>query len=171
MVNIIQGDGATVVGPIMESGDVDVLAFIGTSRVANLLKRQHPRPNRLRCILGLEAKNPAFILPDADLDAAVKECVARRALLQRPALHRAEAALRARVDWPTIRWTARARRRQAARPACRGSRAWQLTPLPEDGKADVLRRYVDDAVAKGARVVIGGGTAQAPSSARRCSTP
>ena len=32
-------------------------------------------PNRLRCILGLEAKNPAFILPDADLDVAVSECI------------------------------------------------------------------------------------------------
>jgi glyceraldehyde-3-phosphate dehydrogenase (NADP+) len=74
-VNVIQGDGPTVIGPIMESGDVDCLAFIGTSRVANILKRQHPRPNRLRCITGLEAKNPAVILPSADLDAAVKECV------------------------------------------------------------------------------------------------
>ena len=27
------------------------------------------KPHRLRCVLGLEAKNPAIVLPDADLDA------------------------------------------------------------------------------------------------------
>ena len=32
-------------------------------------------PNRLRCILGLDAKNPAIVLEDADLDLAVAECV------------------------------------------------------------------------------------------------
>ena len=59
----------------MESGQIDVLAFIGTSRVASILKKQHPKPHRLRCVLGLEAKNPAIILPDADLDLAVSECL------------------------------------------------------------------------------------------------
>jgi glyceraldehyde-3-phosphate dehydrogenase (NADP+) len=29
----------------------------------------------LRLILGLEAKNPAIILPDADLDLAIQECI------------------------------------------------------------------------------------------------
>ena len=27
-------------------------------------------------VLGLEAKNPAIVLPDADLDLAVEECIA-----------------------------------------------------------------------------------------------
>ena len=38
-------------------------------------RSQHPRPNRLRCITGLGAKNPAVVMADADLDLAVKECV------------------------------------------------------------------------------------------------
>ncbi len=59
----------------MASGKVDVLAFIGSSQVADALKKQHPQPHRLRCVLGLEAKNPAIVLPDADLDLAVRECV------------------------------------------------------------------------------------------------
>ena len=59
----------------MTSGRVNVLAFIGTSRVADTLKKQHPQPHRLRCVLGLDAKNPAIVLPDADLDLAVKECL------------------------------------------------------------------------------------------------
>ena len=45
------------------------------SKTANALKKQHPNPNRLRCVLGLEAKNPAIVLKGADLDLAVKERV------------------------------------------------------------------------------------------------
>ena len=59
----------------METGKIDVFAFIGTSRVANIIKRQHPKPNRLKSVLGLEAKNPAIVLPDADIDNAVAECL------------------------------------------------------------------------------------------------
>jgi glyceraldehyde-3-phosphate dehydrogenase (NADP+) len=75
VVNVINGRGSAVAGPIMETGDVAALAFIGSSRVANELKRLHPRPNRLRSILGLDAKNPGIVCADADLDLAVSECV------------------------------------------------------------------------------------------------
>ncbi len=75
VVNTVYGDGRQVVGPLMESGDVSVLAFIGSSRVADILKQQHPKPHRLRCVLGLEAKNAGIVLADADLDLAVSECL------------------------------------------------------------------------------------------------
>jgi glyceraldehyde-3-phosphate dehydrogenase (NADP+) len=50
----------------MKSGKIDSLAFIGSSTVADILKKQHQKPHRLRSVLGLEAKNPAIILKDAD---------------------------------------------------------------------------------------------------------
>ena len=56
----------------MKSGYVDVLALIGSSRAADILKREHPRPHRLRSILSLDAKNPALVMADADLDVAVR---------------------------------------------------------------------------------------------------
>ncbi len=60
----------------MTSGKVNVLALIGTSKTANSCSKSFiPMPNRLRCVLGLEAKNPAIILKDADLDLAVRECL------------------------------------------------------------------------------------------------
>lgn len=152
VVNIVQGDGPEVVGPLMASGEVDVLAFIGTSRVANILKKQHPRPNRLRSITGLESKNPAVILPSADIDVAVKECVSgalsfngqRCTALKLLFVHRSVAdrfveGLAAKVE---------------ALPA---GMPWEpgvmLTPLPEDGKPEKLRALVDDALVKGARVI------------------
>lgn len=76
VVNTLFGMGRTVAPPLMRSGKVDVLAFIGTSKAANALLKEHPKPNRLRLVLGLEAKNPAIVLPDADLELAVSECIA-----------------------------------------------------------------------------------------------
>ncbi len=75
VVNTIYGKGREVASPIMASGRLDGFAFIGSSKAANALATLHPKPNRLRTILGLEAKNPAIILPDADLDLTVKECI------------------------------------------------------------------------------------------------
>ncbi len=75
VVNMIYGNGREVTPPLMASGKVDALAFIGSSRAASSLKKLHPKPHRLRSILGLEAKNPAIVLPKADLDLAIKECI------------------------------------------------------------------------------------------------
>ena len=75
VVNVVYGQGSRVITPIMSSGKIDVLAFIGSSKVADLLRNQHPKSNRLRCVLGLEAKNTAIVLPDADMDSTVRECV------------------------------------------------------------------------------------------------
>ncbi len=73
--NVVYGEGQRVVKPIMESGKVSVLAFIGSSKVANIIQRYHPKPNRLKLVLGLEAKNAGIVLSDADIDKAIDECV------------------------------------------------------------------------------------------------
>jgi glyceraldehyde-3-phosphate dehydrogenase (NADP+) len=155
-INVITGDGPTTVGPIMESGDVDVLAFIGTSRVVNILKRQHPRPNRLRSITGLEAKNPAIVLPDADLDVAVRECVSgalsfngqRCTAIKLVFVHKS-------VEGPFLE------RFSAAVDGLKAGMPWEpgvtLTPLPEEGKPEILARMIEDATSRGARIVNRGG--------------
>jgi glyceraldehyde-3-phosphate dehydrogenase (NADP+) len=159
VVNFIYGDGATVITPIMKSGRVDVLAFIGSSRVADVLKHQHPQPHRMRGILGLDAKNPALIMADADLDVVVRECVTgalsfngqRCTALKIMFVHESIA------DVFLERFSAAVNALPFGLPWQPGVR---LTPLPEFDKARSMRAYVDDAVAKGARVVNqGGGTA------------
>jgi len=138
----------------MGSGDVDCLAFIGSARVANLIARQHPRPNRLRRITGLEAKNPAVILPSADLDLAVRECVAG-ALSYNGQRCTAIKLIFAHADIADA-FVAKLAAAVSALPA---GMPWQpvaLTPLPEPGKPAHLRGLVDDAVAHGARLVCGG---------------
>ena len=151
-VNVINGEGPTVVGPLLESGALASLAFIGTARVANILKRQHPKLNRMRCILGLEAKNPAIILPDADLDLAVKECVAGALS------YNGQRCTGLKLIWVHRKIeTAFLDRLAAAVDKLGFGAPWepgvQLTPLPEEGKTARLQAFVDDAVAQGAQIV------------------
>eukprot|EP00913_Durusdinium_trenchii_P015942 g14981.t1 len=76
VVNFISGRGRDTMPPCMESGLVDIFAFIGSSKAADALVKAHPQPHRLKNLLSLDAKNLAIVLPDADLDVAVKEIVA-----------------------------------------------------------------------------------------------
>lgn len=74
-VNLLFGDGKRLLPPLMASGAVDVLAFIGGSDTADALIAEHPAPHRLHKVLGLEAKNAAIVLPDAPMDITVEEIV------------------------------------------------------------------------------------------------
>jgi len=161
VVGTVYGDGATVVSPLLKSGGIDVLAFIGSSRVADVLKHQHPKPHRLRSVLGLEAKNAAIVLADADLDQAIRECVLgalsyngqRCTALKMIWVHDAIAS----------EFLSRFSR---AVDELEGGMPWQpgvkITPLAEPGKVEAMRALIDDAVAKGARVINrNGGAAEA----------
>ena len=75
VVNIVFGRGREIATPIMETGKINVLALIGHSSSAISLQDLHPQKNRLRLVLGLEAKNPAIIMDDADLELTVNECL------------------------------------------------------------------------------------------------
>ncbi len=50
VVNTVYGDGETVITPLMRSGKVDVLAFIGSGSVGRIISGQHPNPDLLRQI-------------------------------------------------------------------------------------------------------------------------
>jgi glyceraldehyde-3-phosphate dehydrogenase (NADP+) len=150
VVNTVYGDGGKVVGPLMQSGKIDVLAFIGSSRVADLLRQQHPRPHRLRCVLGLEAKNAGLILPDADLDLTVKECLTgtlsyngqRCTALKMLFVHEKI------VDEFLSRFTAAV---ETLVPGMPWEEHAQLTPLPEQDKTAYLTELVTEAHKLGAR--------------------
>ncbi len=73
VVNTIYGRGANVTPGLMRTGKVNVLAFIGSSKVANDLKKQHPKINRLRAVLSLDAKNAAIVTKNADIGLSVDE--------------------------------------------------------------------------------------------------
>ncbi len=158
MVNTVYGDGATVVGPLMTGGMISVLAFIGSARVAGILKHQHPRPNRLRCVFGLEAKNPGVVLPHADLDLAVRECVTGALSYngQRCTAIKIIFVHRSMADAFVERFAEAVGNRMVGMP---WEESVQITPLPESGKPRWLRGLVDEALSGGAKIVnAGGGT-------------
>ena len=73
VLNFVSGSGRVTVSPLMKSGKIDVLAFIGGSRAADAIIKDHPNPHRLKVFLQLEGKNLGVVLPDADLDVAVEQ--------------------------------------------------------------------------------------------------
>ncbi|NNM18215.1 MAG: NADP-dependent glyceraldehyde-3-phosphate dehydrogenase [Croceitalea sp.] len=152
VVNILFGRGRAIAGPIMKTGKVDVLALIGHSSSANALIAQHPKSNRLRLVLGLEAKNPAIILPDADLDLTVKECIAGTLSYDGQRC----TALKILYVHESIKDEFLKRFTKAV-DALKFGNPWDdgvaLTPLPEPGKPDYIQELIDDAREKGGEVM------------------
>ncbi|MEE1944642.1 NADP-dependent glyceraldehyde-3-phosphate dehydrogenase [Pedobacter sp. KR3-3] len=152
VVNTIYGRGNKIIPGLMQSGKINVLTLIGSSKVANELKKMHPKVNRLRAILGLDAKNAAIITAQADLKLAVQETVlgslsfngqrctalkiifVHRSLADQFLKELSEAVAKLKFGMP-----------------------WQegisLTPLPEPHKPAYLKECLDDALAKGAKIV------------------
>jgi len=151
VVNTIYGDGEEVVGPVISSGKVDVLAFIGSSKIANQLKRQHPRAHRLRCVLGLDAKNAAIVLPEADFDTAIPEIITGCLSFngQRCTALKIIFVHASRVEEFVEKLGVAVDQLQVGLPWDKGV---AITPLPEPGKPARLKALVDDAIAKGATV-------------------
>jgi glyceraldehyde-3-phosphate dehydrogenase (NADP+) len=152
VVNIVFGRGRSIASPIMSSGKVDVLALIGHSSSAVALQDKHPNKNKLRLALGLEAKNPAIILPDADLDIAVKECISGSLSYngQRCTALKILYVHENIVDEFNKRFAKEVDKLKYGMP-------WDedvfLTPLPEPSKPAYIRDLVDDAVQNGAKIL------------------
>ena len=152
VVNIFNGRGADTAGPIIQTGKLTSLAFIGSSTAANTLRIQHPKPNRLRCSLGLDAKNAAIVLGDADLNVALKEVLAGTLAFsgQRCTGIKIVFVHRSIVDVFVAKFAEIVDALKFGLPWEAGVK---LCPLPEVNKVQTLQRYVTDAVEKGARVV------------------
>ena len=152
VVNIIYGRGRTVASPIMADGRVDVLALIGNSKSANALQNQHPKSNRLRMVLGLEAKNPAIVLKDADLDLAIDECIAGSTSFngQRCTALKVLYVHKDIVEEFNSRFSKKVDALKFGNPWEEGAK---LTPLPEPDKPAYIQELIDDATAKGASVI------------------
>ncbi|NRF38379.1 NADP-dependent glyceraldehyde-3-phosphate dehydrogenase [Pedobacter foliorum] len=152
VVNTIYGRGNKIIPNLMKSGEINVLTLIGSSKVANELKKLHPKVNRLRAILGLDAKNAAIITAKADVKLAVQETVLgalsfngqRCTALKIVFIHRSladvflkelsEAVAKLKFGMP-----------------------WEdgvsLTPLPEQHKPAYIQDCIADAIANGAEVM------------------
>lgn len=152
VVNIIYGRGRVLATPIMKTGKIDVLALIGHSSSAKALQNQHPKSNRLRLVLGLEANNPAIVLPDADLDVTINECIAGSLSFngQRCTALKVLYVHENIIDEFNKRFSAKVDELKFGNPWESGVK---LTPLPEPNKPAYIQELIDDAINKGASVI------------------
>lgn len=159
VVNIIFGRGHNIAAPLMKSGKIDVLALIGNSKAANALLGLHPKPNRLKLILGLEAKNAAIVLADADVDLAVNECVLGSVAFNGQRC----TALKIIYVYQSVR--AEFNEKFCAKvEALKFGQPWEdgvrLTALPEPDKPKYIQNLIKDALSKGAKIINKKGGAQ-----------
>lgn len=152
VVNTIYGRGNKIIPDLMKSGKIDVLALIGSSKVANDLKKLHPKVNRLRAILGLDAKNAAIIDQKADLDLAVQETIMGGLSFNG---QRCTALKIIFVDHKVVdrfldKLKSELKKVKIGMP-------WEsgvtITPLAEINKPQYLKDCIDDAIAHGASVI------------------
>lgn len=152
VVNTIYGRGADVTPGLMQTGKINVLAFIGSSKVANGLKKSHPKINRLRAVLSLDAKNAAIVTKHADLKLAVSECILgslsfngqRCTAIKMIFVHKEVADEFLRLLSESV---------SNLKIGLPWEKDVKITPLPEPHKPDYLKECIDDAAANGARVM------------------
>jgi acyl-CoA reductase-like NAD-dependent aldehyde dehydrogenase len=152
VINTLYGRGNSIIPQLMESGKIDVLTLIGSSKVADKLKKMHPKVNRLRAILGLDAKNAAIVTESAQLDVAINECLLgslsfngqRCTAVKIIFVHQslAEAFNKGLAE-----------KIEALKIGMMWEPGVQITPLPEPNKPAYLKELIEDAKLHGAKVI------------------
>mmetsp|Transcript_81114 Transcript_81114/g.213944 ORF Transcript_81114/g.213944 Transcript_81114/m.213944 type:complete len:540 (-) Transcript_81114:463-2082(-) len=160
VVNFVTGAGRKTMGPIMQTGLVDCLGFIGGAKATDALIVQHPKPHRLKIFSQLEGKNIAVVLPDADLDVAAAQ------ILLGSLNYNGQRCTACKLVMPHVDVAdALVEKLVAKINALKVGLPWEsgvnITPLPEPTKPQYLEGLIADAIEKGAKLVnaeAGGGS-------------
>ena len=156
-VNVVThapGEAVPVADEFFDRPEVRCINFTGSSATGRILAERAGRALK-RCVLELGGYNPLIVLADADLDYAVEAAAfaaffhsgqicmnARKVLVERPV-----------YDAFVGRLAARAQTLRAGDPADPGT---VIGPLISPAALDRVAREVDEAVAVGAKVLVGG---------------
>jgi acyl-CoA reductase-like NAD-dependent aldehyde dehydrogenase len=136
--------GAGDVGRLLVDSDVDMVAFVGSQDTGRAIMGSCAKGLK-RLVLELGGKDPMIVLADADLEKAAQHaahgafrnsgqvCVAvERILVERPAAE------------------------ELTRRVAEIARTYEIGPMADETQLEKVRRQVDDARARGARVLVGG---------------
>jgi glyceraldehyde-3-phosphate dehydrogenase (NADP+) len=135
----------------MKSGKVDILALIGNSTSA-IAARPTSEQNRLRLVLGLEAKNPTMSPCGCRFRFGYQECIAGSLSFngQRCTALKVLYVHESIADEFNKRFAAKVDALTFGNP---WDKSVFLTPLPERKKPAYVQELIDDAVSKGAKVI------------------
>ena len=152
VVNFVSGSGRSTIGPMMKTGLIDILAFIGGSKAADAIIKEHPHPHRLKVFLQLEGKNLGIVLPDADLDVAAEQITIGSTTYNG---QRCTAIKLTMVHESVVKQFLDKLKQKFAK--LKYGLPWEqgvlITPLPEDKKTQLMENLIIDAVNKGAKVI------------------
>ena len=162
VVNVVThapGEAVPVADEFFARDEVRCINFTGSSATGRILAERAGRHLK-RCVLELGGYNPLIVLADADLDYAVEAAAfaaffhsgqicmnARKVLIERPV-----------YDTFIDRLAARAQALPVGDPSVVGT---VIGPLITPAARDRVAREVDEAVAAGAKIIVGG-TADGP---------
>jgi len=150
-INILYGQLENTVLPIMRTGMIDMLAYFGNSTTANSMIHEHPSPNRLKLLLGLEAKNPAVVLDDCDFQLAVKETLLGALAFngQRCAAIKIVYVHKNKYRDFVNELVKQVQKIPIGMPWDEGVR---ITPLSDASRVDYMKELINDAISKGAKL-------------------
>jgi glyceraldehyde-3-phosphate dehydrogenase (NADP+) len=165
-MNFISARGRDSMPVLMETGKIDALAFIGGSSAADDLIKQHPHPHRLKVFLQLEAKNMGIFLPDLFEKAKEEELsnAIDQAILGALSFNGQRCTALKLFFLPKGKGKKFADQLAKRVESMNVGLPWQtwgdenqiyseITPLPNKKRTDLMKRLIDDAVSKGAKVM------------------
>ncbi|HDD46383.1 MAG TPA: aldehyde dehydrogenase family protein [Candidatus Aenigmarchaeota archaeon] len=151
-ISVVTGSGSIVGDALVKSEKVDMISFTGSSAVG---KHIASIAGMKRLHLELGGKTPAIVLNDADMDVAVKECVAGALKFSG---QRCDAVSRILVeegiaDEFVNRVLEEVKKWKMGDPA---NKETNVGPLINEKALEKVKRLVGDAIDKGAKLLIGG---------------
>jgi betaine-aldehyde dehydrogenase len=156
VVNIVTGDGPEVGAALAASGQVDKVAFTGSTRTGRSILRAAAESNLKRVTLELGGKSPNIFFADAEWEPALEGalfgvfvnqgevCSAGSRILVEKKIH--DQFLEAMVE--------KARAIRLGDPMDRGTR---MGPLVTGAHRERVAGYIEQGQKEGARLVLGGG--------------
>ena len=130
-----------------------LLTFTGSPSVGWRMKE---RAGKKKVVLELGGNAGVIVDKTADLDWAVKRSARRRVRVRRPGLHQRPADVRPRGHLGRVHGASSSRARGRSRSATRSTRRPTLGPMVDEAAAARTQRWVDEAVALGGKVLLGG---------------
>ena len=161
-IHFIGGSGRATMPPLMETGLIDGLAFIGGSNAADDLIHKHPHPHRLKVFLQLEAKNMAIFLDDifeeeAQLESALDQIVAGTLSYngQRCTALKLLMVSTANAEKLAMNLSGRVETMHVGLPweTSEAGVLSQVTPLPTPKRIEYMQDLLEDALKHGAKVM------------------
>jgi len=154
VLNVVPGDGKTLAAVIVEDPRVKLVTFTGSTAVGRLLAEQCGKAGK-KLTLEMGGKNPLVVLKDADLDYAVDTAAFGTFIHQGQICM---AGTRIVVEAPVYddfverfaKKVAGLKRGDPRDPAT------VIGPLIRAKQCPFIKAHLDEAVAKGARIVAGG---------------